>query len=125
MVKEAKKAELYRQELQSGMSCKEIAAKYGISNQAVYAVCGHVRKNCFQEYTPKGCVWPGLRKWLNENRVSRRELLNKMGLEYGSTNLANLNEKLRGRRDVRISFIRKMRKITGLTYEELFEEDEA
>jgi len=36
----AKKAELYRKELQNGLSCKEIAVKYGISVQAVYDIVG-------------------------------------------------------------------------------------
>lgn len=123
MQKKTKKADLYRNEIASGLSVREIAAKYGVSPQAVYAVCGRSNIKNFRVYTPEGCAWPGLRKWLNENKVSKRELLNKMGLEYGDTNLVNLNENLRGRKDVRISFIRKMMKISGLTFEELFGEE--
>lgn len=120
----AKKAELYRQELRRGMSCREIAGKYGISVQAVYAACGSVRTTRFRQYEPEACVWVGLRHWMNYHKVSRRALLQKMGLEYSHCNLARLNDNLRGRSDLRMSFIRKMMEITGLTFEELFREDD-
>lgn len=122
MSRKIKKAEIYRQELRSGMTCKSIAQKYGISVQAVYAACGKVSKSRFRIYTPEDCIWPGLRNWLNENKVSRRDLLNRMGLEYGSTNLVCLNENLKGTKDIRLSFMRKMTRISGLTLDELFGE---
>ena len=121
----AKKAELYRKELQNGLSCKEIAVKYGISVQAVYAACGSVRTNRFRQYNPEDCIWVGLRHWLNYHKVSRRALLRKMELEYSQQNLERLNNNLRGKTDLRMSFIRKMMEITGMHFEELFREGDA
>lgn len=120
----AKKSELYRQEFQKGLSCREIAGKYGISMQMVYSACGSVKKNRFRQYGPEACIWAGLRNWLNEQKVTRRALLQRMDLEYKSCNLERLNNNLRGKTDLRMSFIRKMMGITGMTFEELFREDE-
>ena len=123
MRKKIKKAEIYREELRSGMTCKDIAQKHGISVQAVYAACGKVSRSRFHTYEREDCVWAGLRNWLNDNKVSRRELLHRMGLEYGSTNLVCLNDNLSGKKDMRFSFMRKMTAITGLTLDELFGEE--
>lgn len=124
MPRKAKKADLYRKELRSGMSCREIAEKYGISVQAVYAACGSVQGVRFRRYEEKDCIWVGLRHWLNYHEVSKRSLLRQMGLEYSHCNLERLNQNLKGRNDLRMSFIRKMMSITGMTYEELFREEE-
>ena len=115
-----KKADVYRAELQSGMSCKEIAAKHGVSLQAVYAACGGDFRKRFRKYGETECVWTGLRHWLNDNEMSRRNLLRSMGLEYSHCNLERLNQNLRGEKDLRMSFIRKMMEISGMTFEELF-----
>ena len=123
MQRKAKKAELYREELRRGLSCKEIAQKYGISHQAVYAACGSVSTIRFRKYEKKDCIWKGLRYWLNENEVTKRNLLRQMGLEYGHCNLERLNQNLKGRNDLRLSFIRKMIEITGMEFEELFQEE--
>lgn len=122
MGRKPKQALIYRQEMESGLTCKEIAAKYGISTQAVYAACCKVHKTYFRKYSREACIWPGLRDWLNDNQVSRRELLQLMDMEYGSTNLEKLRERLQGNRDLRLSFIRKIMAITGLSFEELFGE---
>lgn len=123
MVRKGKKADIYREELRSGMSCKEIAQKYGVSVQAVYAACGSVKTIRFRRYEEKDCIWKGLRCWLNAHEVSRRNLLRKMGLEYSHCNLERLNQNLKGRNDLRMSFIKKMLEITGMDFEELFGEE--
>lgn len=120
MARAHKKADIYRAELQSGMSCREIAERHGVSLQAVYAACGGVRNNIFRPYGEKECVWKGLRNWLNWRQVSRRKLLLAMGLEYSQGNLERLNQNLKGEKDLRMSFIRKMMDISGRTFEELF-----
>lgn len=124
MARKGKKADIYRAELHSGMSCKEIAEKHGVSVQAVYAACGSVKSINFREYEAKDCIWVGLRCWLNEHRMSKRSLLREMGLEYSHCNLERLNQNLKGRNDLRLSFIKKLIEITGMTFEELFREEE-
>ena len=102
------------------MSCREIAERHGVSIQAVYAACGGVRNNTFRPYGEKECIWKGLRNWLNDQQVSRRKLLLAMGLEYGQCNLERLSRNLKGEKELRMSFIRKMMDISGKTFEELF-----
>lgn len=119
-MKKNKKADVYRAELRAGMSCKEIAAKYGVSLQAVYAACGGDFRKRFRPYRETECIWTGLRNWMNANEVSRRNLLRSMGLEYSNCNLERLNQCLRGEKDLRMSFIRKMMELSGMTFEELF-----
>lgn len=121
MGKRTKRAELYREELRSGMTCKAIAEKYGISVQAVYAACGSIKSVRFRRYEKKDCVWRGLRNWLNAHEVSRKMLLQEMGLEYSNCNLERLRQKLTGKLDIKMSFIRKMMEITGMDFEDLFE----
>ena len=76
-----KKWQIYLEERDKGMTYAEIAAKYGVSHQAVAQTCARRSACHFKPYTEKECIYPNLRKWLNENRVMRNELARRM---YGT-----------------------------------------
>lgn len=114
------KKDLYRAEEASGLSRREIAEKYGVSVQMVHQACGKYGPGHFRKITEKGCVYPNLRNWMNENKVSYMELLRRMGLLPVSRNLSTIYNWLRGMCDPRKETIDKMIAITGIPYEKLF-----
>jgi transcriptional regulator with XRE-family HTH domain len=106
---------------EQGFKHQEIADMFGVSRQYVADVCG----NCDPAYfIPIGdeCVYPNLKKWMNENKVSRREFIKRMGLTPHTSNHARFNKCVRGEYQPPKPYIDKMLAVTGLTYEKLFEE---
>ena len=102
-----------------GLKHREIAEIFGVSRQYVADVCG----KCDPAYfTPVGseCVYPNLRKWMNENKVSRREFLKRMGLTPHTSNHVRFSNCIRGEYQPYKPYIDKMLKVTGMTYEMLF-----
>ena len=109
----------------SGLKYKEIADMFGVSLQAVQQVCGQYNPRQFQYITEAGCVYPNLRKWMNENKVSRKEVIRRMGFADGNPQNANtFGEYMRGRCDPPKRVIDKLLEVTGLTYEVLFDKGE-
>ena len=102
-----------------GLRYKDIAEKFGCSKQYVAQVCG---KHDPAHFLPIGdeCIYPNLRKWMNENKVSRKEFLRRMGLTPHSTNYERFNSYITGNCHARKPYIDKMLEVTGFTYEELF-----
>lgn len=112
------KADLYLDERKKGMTYREIADKYGVSFQSVHSTCirqdGTYRVHIIHK---KGCIYPNLRKWLNEDRV-RRDAFFKSMKGYP------VREYMKGERQPKKNAIDLMLKITGMTYEELFKEED-
>lgn len=115
------KAELYRADRKSGMTYEQIAKKYGVSRQRVAQACGVSKASSFRPQTIKTCVYKNLRSWMNENLISRAELVRLVGLEVAPGNSYRYGEYLRGEKDPPKQTIDKMLCVTGLTYEKLFE----
>ncbi len=107
-----------------GMKFREIAEKFGVTKQYVACVCGTSESG---KYIPVGdeCVFPNLRRWMNENKVSRSEMLRRMGLEKHTNNMSRLCRCLRGEQQPRKDYIDKLLAVTGMTYEVMFERLEA
>ena len=107
----------------SGMTFKEIGEKHGISRQRVCAICkGSNRKN-FQFVYESGCIYPNLRAWMNENKVSRSEFVRRTKFEWCPANITKFAKIMRGEiKDVRKSWIDEMLRITGMSYEMLFDD---
>ena len=104
---------------EQGLKHREIAEKFGCSRQYVAMVCG----KCDPAYfSPIGddCIYPNLRKWMNENKVSRKEFIRRMGLAEFGGNHERFSKCLRGESHPRKPYIDKMLEVTGLTYETLF-----
>ena len=116
------KADIYRAERENGLTYDEIAEKYGVSRQCVGQACGKTNPKHFK--TIRNCIYPNLREWMNDNKVSRKELAIRMGLAGYANTQANLGNYLKGLNDPPKKVIDKLIEITGLTYEELFYTEE-
>lgn len=115
------KADLYIAEREKGMTYQQIADKYGISRQAVAECCGKHSPGHFKGFSKESCIYPNLRRWLNENKVNRAEFLRRLGLVYGTNSSDRLTRYFRGIGYPPKQTIDKMLEVTGLTYEELWE----
>ena len=104
---------------EQGVKHAEIARLCGVSRQYVHMVCG---KYSPMHFTTIGeqCVFPNLRKWMNENKVNKAELLRRMGLERNPDNYDRLSRVMSGKGEPRRAYIDKMLRATGMTYETLF-----
>ena len=102
-----------------GLKYREIAERFGVSVQYVSMVCASYAPERFQ-VIDGNCVYPNLRKWMNDNKVSRSELLRRMGITVHPNNSGRLSSYMRGQCEPRKDFIDKMLKATGMTYEKLF-----
>lgn len=113
------KTSLYLADREAGMTYREIAEKYGVSHQCVAQCCAQTTKG-FRPYTESQVAFPYLRKWLNENKVTRAEFIRRMGKVPYSTEITRLSIWFRGDADPSKLQIDRMLAVTGLTYEELF-----
>ena len=111
-------------ERQNGKTYRQIAQKYGVTPQAVAAACAIHAPGHFKPYTEKEVVYPKLRKWLNDNEVSRNEFARRMGLTPYAKNCYRVSDYFRGRNYPLKETIDKMLRVTGLSYEELFSLEE-
>lgn len=118
-----KKYEIYREEREKGLTYKQIAEKYGVSKQNVAQCCGKYNPNRFRFWTAELCVYPNVRNWLNENKISKAELIRRMGVRFHSNTNAVVRGYLKGKTYPPKQTIDKLLSITGLTYEEFFKAD--
>lgn len=114
------RADIYMADRNKGMTYKEIAKKHGVSHQAVAQVCAKRSPGHFKPYTQEEVVYPNLRMWLNENKVSRTEFIRRIGWETNASASAQVSGWFRGCRFPTKKIIDRFLAVTGLTYEELF-----
>lgn len=110
-----------------GLTYREIAARLGVTYQAVAQVCAKSSITQFRRITPEGCVYPALRNWMNNNFVSRNELYRRMHNGEPCIGKAPyvIADRLRGKSLWRMDEINRLLEITGMTYEQLFLEESA
>lgn len=102
-----------------GLTYRKIAEQFGCSYQYVAQVCG--RKCDYRFSTIKDtCIYPNLRKWMNDNRISRAEFVRRMGLMPETCNISRFGNVLLGKHYPRKPYIDLMIKVTGMPYEVLF-----
>lgn len=118
------KTDRYIEDRNKGMTYQEIAAKYGVSYQAVAQAAGRHSPGHFRVFTTKSCIYIGLRNWLNDNKVSRAELMRRMNVSIGGKTTDRIGRILRGDTRPNKDDIDLLIQITGLTYEVLFSEEE-
>lgn len=102
-----------------GLKYREIAEKFGVSKQYVCMVCSKRNPAYFTPIDDK-CIYPKLRDWMNENKISRNEFVRRMGLTTHTGNISRFGSYLMGEAYPRKQYIDKMLDVTGMTYEELF-----
>lgn len=104
----------------AGMTYKQIGEKYGVSYQYVCQVCAKRLPYRFQFIKEDSCIWPNLRRWMNDEKCSRNELLRRMGLTPAAENSTTLRSYMTGECSPRKPYIDKLLQATGMTYEKLF-----
>lgn len=115
----------YLEARERGLTYAEIAEMFGVSKQRVAQTCGKHQPKHFQHITEKGCIYPNLRKWMNENKVSKYDLVRRMGfVNSQSAASVALREHMIGKIEMKKSYIDKLLKVTGLSYEVLFYQEE-
>lgn len=113
-----KRYEIYRLERDRGMTAADIAKKYGVSRQAVHQAVGRYDPRAFVMVRREQCVYPKWREWMNEHKVSKAELLRRMG--FGGCASTNLSRYMRGKGYPNKEYIDRLIRATGLAYEQLF-----
>lgn len=106
----------------AGMTYKEIAEKHGCSVQYVGRVVSKYNPKNFHVITETGCIYPNLRKWMNDNKISAAELLKMMYYEPHPESVERLRNVMRGVGNPRKDYIDRMMAATGMTYQKLFKE---
>ena len=117
--------DLMRADRAQGMSYRQIGEKYGLSRQRVFQIIGCTtdrRESYFRCITEKDCIYPNIRKWMNDNKVSKAEFCRRVFGNSHSQNWHHISNWLGGRRYPLKKSIDKLIEVTGLTYEELFKE---
>lgn len=105
-----------------GKTQREISEITGYSMSRVSQLTAvHTGKN-FKRHSIKGCIYTGLRNWLNENSISQWQLVEMLGFEYTGRTAGRVREIMSGRRDPKKTDIDAFIRISGKKYEELFGE---
>lgn len=120
----SERAEQINKLYSQGLTYSEIGKIIGISTQRVYQITGGNKCDRFREIKPEDCIYPNIRKWMNENRVNRPKLTRLMFGEegYSSVRWKSVSGFLKGW-DGRKHYIDSILRVTGLTYEEAFKEE--
>ena len=102
-----------------GMTFQEIGDHFGVTQQCIEACFKPERKRKPINRNFK-CIYPGLKKWMLENRVSIMKMHDDLHL-YDSPLSMYRNMKTEGM--LTIDRIKKILAFTGLTFEEAFGEE--
>ena len=110
------KVEAFRMRLE-GNTIQEIANHFGVSKQYISEELRteRIRSN---EKIVNACIYPNIRKFLMQERLTCRGFSNKFGISY-----ATLYNTLTGKVEPQKKTIDRILKCTGLTYEEAFSKD--
>lgn len=114
---------IYRAERKKGRTYQDIANEYGVSRQMVCQACLPFESLRFRVVKPEECIYVNIRNWLNQNRIVRAKLLAMLDLEPMSESYYRIKMILRGKSEPKKSLIDNLMKLTGLSYEKLFETD--
>ena len=126
-MKESKGYDRYYEMLKdraAGMTYEQIGKKHGITRQRVGQICGQYNKYNFRVIKDDGCIYKNLRKWMNDNSMSRAELLQKIGFNSVSSNsvvMNNFRKMLLGKRTMSEDVVGRLAVVTGMTYEAVLE----
>lgn len=103
-----------------GYAYREIAETLGITRQRVYQILKDVHVEDFTRLKDTDCVYPNIKKWWNENRMTYMKFFKAMDLEYHAANINRFKTYIKGKSNPRKKYIDKLITTTGMTYEQLF-----
>lgn len=110
----------------NGATLEEIANEFGCSRQYI----NQEFKKMYQIMTTSRCqkisriIYKGVANWLLDNGKSVSTLASMVYENYTPRKGTNFFEKMRGERVLTIQEIKKILEVTGMTFEECFEERE-
>lgn len=111
---------------ESGATYTEIAKRFGVSRCRVWQMVGRDRGLTFRPLSFERCVYPNLRKWMNENKITKAELTRRMRGNSASKNATEIDSFLLGKTEgMAKKTIDKLILVTGLPYEVLFSKEES
>ena len=120
------KCKLSREEMQelrnNGYTYIQIAEIGGVSKQRVFQLIGKTSARFVKPITEANCIYPNLRNWMNNNHISRMELVRQMYGEVLPQAYGRVRAFLNGDVHMHINkyMLDRILKVTGLTYEQLF-----
>lgn len=106
-----------------GCTLQFIGDKYGVSKEFVRQLVG-------TEYFEKQrrveeVIFPKVKEWMIKNHCSIRKLGALMGFKSEHATNQTIANILRGKSEMRISHVKKIHQVTGLSLEEIMEVDHA
>lgn len=101
-----------------GASYQEIANKYGVTRQYVHQTLSGITTP--RAYKYKNVIYKGLRVWMEENGITTLRLHRLISPTASSNNASITSDRLKGKRQFKLSEIILIIKESGLTFEELF-----
>lgn len=107
---------------EAGMKYEDIAKKHGVSYQYVAFTLARYYPPHFAFVKEAACIYPNLRRWMNENKVSRSEFVRRMGFECLSETINRFSDIMKGKRVPKKDWIDAMLRVTGMSYECLFDD---
>ena len=108
---------------EQGKTYKEIAEILGISRQAVAQSLGKFQPARHLHITEKQCKYKGVRRWMNENKMTYREMTRRLGYKPNAEQVARVRNRLNGRTIIDKDCIDKILELTGMDYATAFSEE--
>ena len=105
---------------EQGLTMREIAGQVGVTRQYVSSCLCGTGLHDFIRLREEDCIYPNLRKWWNEHRMTLPRFFEAMGMRYHNNSINRLHIYMRGDGNPRKDFIDKLIAATGLPYETLF-----
>ena len=110
------KIEAYKMKL-DGYTFSQIGEHFGVSKQCVQRCLA----DCVSPRSDINVVFVGLKKWMVENEETPTGFASKINPD--KANKSGFTDKLKGKRELRMSEIKKIIEATGKSFEELFSEE--
>ena len=113
------KVEAYRMRLE-GSTLQSIADTFGVSKERIRQILPGEGKSWSDDAVLSRCAYPGIARWLFENRLNYSEFGGLIGFSQ-----ATISRWMNGVNKLNKPAIDKILEVTGLTYEQAFGEPEA
>lgn len=115
---EEQKSEMYAMRL-SGCTYQEIADKFGCSKQYVHQSITQSRPSKSNRLA-NACVYRGLSEYIAKNNITICKFTGFLRPTHKGYNTTRMKELLTGERSFKMTDIRKILELTGMTFEECF-----